>query len=231
MLAEKDGDLVLTLGDGTELAVDAALVTVGRRPNLAGIGLEELGVDLRAIPVDPHTLRIADRPWYLPGDVNGTRPILHEASDEGRIAGYNAVRDEDQAFERRVSMGVTFSSPNIAMVGENHRQLTERGADFVTGRVSFEGQGRAIVKHKEVGLARLYVERNDGRLLGAELFAPDGEHHAHLLAWSIQQGLTVNALLGMPFYHPVTEEGLRTALRDAQSQLAQPPVGLELSHR
>ncbi len=70
------------------------------------------------------------------------------------------------------------------------------------------------------GLLHLYVERSTGRLLGAEMFGPRAEHLAHLLAWAHQQALTVETMLTMPFYHPVIEEGLRTALRDAAAQRA-----------
>ena len=66
---------------------------------------------------------------------------------------------------------------------------------------------------------RVYAEQGSGHLLGAEMFGPAAEHIAHLLAWSHQQGLTVAQMLDMPFYHPVVEEGLRTALRDVQSKL------------
>ena len=52
------------------------------------------------------------------------------------------------------------------------------------------------------------------------MLGPSAEHIGHLLAWSLQMGLTVDALLAMPFYHPVVEEGLRTALRDAAAKLA-----------
>jgi len=64
------------------------------------------------------------------------------------------------------------------------------------------------------GLVRVYGEIESCRLLGAELFGPGMEHMAHLLAWAVQQRMTVNAALAMPFYHPVLEEGLRTALHD-----------------
>jgi dihydrolipoamide dehydrogenase len=64
-------------------------------------------------------------------------------------------------------------------------------------------------------LLRLYADSQSGRLLGAEMCAPSGEHLAHLLALAIGQKLTVLDLLRMPFYHPVIEEGLRTALRAA----------------
>jgi dihydrolipoamide dehydrogenase len=52
------------------------------------------------------------------------------------------------------------------------------------------------------------------------MLGPDAEHIAHLLAWALQMKLTVQQMLDMPFYHPVIEEGLRTALRDARSKLA-----------
>ena len=63
------------------------------------------------------------------------------------------------------------------------------------------------------GLLRVYGEQGSGLLLGAEMIGPDNEHLAHLLAWAIQMRMTVPQVLEMPFYHPVIEEGLRTALR------------------
>lgn len=69
------------------------------------------------------------------------------------------------------------------------------------------------------GALHVYVHREGGRFLGAEGIGPRLEHIAHLLAWSHQQELTLDEMLVMPFYHPVIEEGLRTALRDAKRQL------------
>jgi len=229
-LHEEGEDLVLTLEDGTTLAVDQALLSVGRRPNVAGLGLEELGVPFeRGLPVfDPTTFRVEGKDWYFVGDVNGTRPLLHEAADEGRIAGHNAVHDKDQCFRRRTAMSVTFSAPNIANVGRSHRELSAEGVRFVTGEASYEGQGRAIVKGEEGGLLHVYADPKTGEVLGAELLAPGGEHLAHLLAWAIAAGLGVRQALSLPFYHPVLEEGLRTALRDAAEKLEDSPPPLEV---
>jgi dihydrolipoamide dehydrogenase len=71
------------------------------------------------------------------------------------------------------------------------------------------------------GLLRVYAEVRSGRFLGAEMIGPDAEHIAHLLAWALQSELTVERMLEMPFYHPVVEEGLRTALRAAKARLDQ----------
>lgn len=103
----------------------------------------------------------------------------------------------------------------------------------MTGRVDFRGQGRARMAGEDRGIlhiyAALYAARASGRLLGAELCAPGGENIAHLLALAIQQRFTVPELLRMPFYHPVIEEGLRTALREPAGELAEAPEGPDLA--
>jgi dihydrolipoamide dehydrogenase len=69
------------------------------------------------------------------------------------------------------------------------------------------------------GLLRVYGDPATGRFLGAEMAGPDAEHIGHLLAWALQAGMTVAQMLEMPFYHPVVEEGLRTALRDLDARI------------
>ena len=76
---------------------------------------------------------------------------------------------------------------------------------------------------KNRGLLRVYGEHGSGLFMGAEMFGPAAEHIGHLLAWAAQQRLTVSQMLAMPFYHPVIEEGLRTALRDLSHQLSLGP--------
>ena len=78
----------------------------------------------------------------------------------------------------------------------------------------FEHQSRARAAQRNKGILRLYAEPGSGRLLGAEMCAPAAEHMTHLLALAIERSLTVRDMLRLPFYHPVLEEGLRTALRD-----------------
>jgi dihydrolipoamide dehydrogenase len=133
------------------------------------------------------------------------------------------------SFERRVFLGVTFSDPNIAVVGKGYSQLKKENIEFVEGKVSFEGQGRSIVKLKEKGLMKVYGCAKTGAILGTEIFGPSGEHLAHLLAWAIQKDMTVHEALFMPFYHPVIEEGLRTALRDLATKLPDNRSPLEIA--
>ncbi|HEU0153002.1 MAG TPA: dihydrolipoyl dehydrogenase [Arenimonas sp.] len=217
-LSAHGSGLRLQAGD-TVADVDAVLVAIGRRPNLDDIGLEALGVKLDARglpPFDPCTLQIADLPVYLAGDANAHAPILHEAADEGYIAGRNALQDTPDRFRRRTPLGIVFSDPGTAFVGTRFEALP---AGTVIGEIDFTRQGRARTGQRNQGLLRVYAARADGRLLGAELCAPSGDHLAHLLALAIDRELTVFDLLRMPFYHPVIEEGLRTALRALARQV------------
>jgi len=200
---------------------DYVLAATGRRPNVDKLALENtaLKLDARGVPVfDPITLQCGDAPVFIAGDANNVLPLLHEASDEGRIAGENAARWPDvRNLTRRAPIAVVFSDPQIAMVGKRFADLTP--GSFVTGEVSFEDQGRSRVMLKNKGLMHVYADRATGRFLGAEWLGPRAENIAHLLAWAYQQDLTIAQMLAMPFYHPVVEEGLRTALRDAEAKL------------
>ncbi|PCI62069.1 MAG: dihydrolipoyl dehydrogenase [Kordiimonadales bacterium] len=205
---------------------DYVIAATGRTPNVKGLGLENttLPLDERGVPVsDLYTAQVADKPVFIAGDAANHRPLLHEAADEGRIAGKNAAKFPDvRAGKRTSALGVVFTDPQIATIGERFSDLKE--GCFATGEVSFEGQGRSRTMLMNKGLMHVYAEHGTGKLLGAEIFGPRAEHLAHLLAWCHQMDMTISQILEMPFYHPVVEEGLRTALRDLNSKLHIGPV-------
>ena len=145
-------------------------------------------------------------------------PVLHEAADEGRIAGDNAARfPAVKNGLRRAPLGVMFTDPQIMIVGGGYRAV--QAVPHVVGAVSFVDQGRARVMLRNQGLLHIYAESGTGRFLGAEMLGPDAEHIGHLLSWALQMKCTIAQMLEMPFYHPVVQEGLRTALRDTQAKL------------
>lgn len=207
------------------------LAATGRRPNLAGLDLEKAGIalDERGLPrVDPRTAQAGESGVFIAGDVAGHRPLLHEASDEGQIAGANAARfaagQPVRAHQRRTALTVVFTDPQIALVGRTFAELEKRG-DFAVGEVDYDDQGRARVMGQNRGKVRIYGDVKRGRLLGAEMFGPAVEHTGHLLAWAVQARMDVVDTLQMPYYHPVVEEGIRTALRRlaANLKLIDPP--------
>ncbi|MGF1508135.1 MAG: dihydrolipoyl dehydrogenase [Myxococcota bacterium] len=238
----RDGDHVAVTfeldGQTTTEHFDVILAATGRRPNLDLIKVENAGVDLddRGIPrFDPFTMQCGESHVFIAGDVDHQLPLLHEAADEGKIAGDNAGRFPDvRCGLRRSPLSIVFTDPNIAMVGRTHRELAAdiESGRVVTGEIRFEDQGRSRVMLMNEGILRVYARQGTGEFLGAEMVGPRMEHVAHLLAWSHQAKLTVPAMVDMPFYHPVIEEGLRTALRMTAKSLKMglrpPPNCLDL---
>ncbi|BDR33130.1 dihydrolipoyl dehydrogenase [Photobacterium damselae] len=215
----KDGQL-------KEITVDYVLAATGRRPNVDKLAIENTSLELddRGVPkADYYTMQTSVATIFIAGDASNQIPLLHEAADQARIAGDNAGRFPDiRAGLRRSKLSAVFSDPQIAMVGETYKEITTRLGTcgcFATGDVSFENQGRSRVMLRNKGMLHVYGEQGTGRFLGAEMIGPDAEHLAHLLAWAHQNQMTISQMLDMPFYHPVIEEGLRTALRDLNAKL------------
>lgn len=194
---------------------DRILLATGRIPRIGGLALENAGLQLdenRLPRFDTDTMQCGDAPIFLAGDANADQPVLHEASNEGSVAGRNAVAyPATDAATRTPSFTLTFTDPPLAVLGAAPDE------SIVSGCASYEDQGRAKVEAMASGLVRIHAQR-DGRLIGAELFCPGADHMAHLLAYAIQRGDTASDVLGLPFYHPTLEEGLKAALREICAQ-------------
>jgi dihydrolipoamide dehydrogenase len=224
-----NGEVALTMRDalGKEETgrYQYVLVATGRKPNVDKLGIEHTGLALRedGVPLfNPQTMQCGTSHIFIAGDANSERPVLPEAADHGKIAGDNAGRYPDvRPGLRRTALTIAFTEPNIGTLGATYRTLSAPGRPkFAMGQVSFENQGRSRVMLRNRGMLRVYGEYGTGRFLGAEMIAPGGEHLAHLLAWACQMRMTVEQMLELPFYHPVIEEGVRTALRDLAANLA-----------
>jgi dihydrolipoamide dehydrogenase len=222
---EKVGGLIRVTAGDHRFDVERVLVSIGRRSNIDRVGLENLGIvlDDQGLPAyDIHTMALKEAPHiFLAGDVNVDTPILHEASYEGKIAGYNAGTGSLIEFKRYVPLHITFSDPNICQVGQSLDQLDE--TRIVIGKFSMGPHGRALVMGNNRGLIHLYADKTDGTLLGACMVAPRAEHLAHLIAWCLEQKLSLLEMLRFPFYHPVFEEALQGAIRDALGKTALAP--------
>jgi dihydrolipoamide dehydrogenase len=222
------GEVALTTRDaaGAERTerFQFVLATVGRTPNVDRIGIEHTGLELDAkgIPLfDPCTMQCGTSHIFIAGDANNERPVLPEAADHGKIAGDNAGRYPDvRPGLRRTPLAIAFTEPQIATLGESYHELCAQGRPkFAIGAVSFTNQGRSRVMLQNHGMLRVYGEYATGRFLGAEMIAPRAENLGHLLSWACQARMTVAQMLEMPFYHPVIEEGVRTALRELAAEL------------
>ncbi len=212
---ERTDDGVRMLSGEHKADVDLLLVALGRRPNVDMLGLADAGFPMgdRGMPIfNRESLQIGRIPVFIAGDVNTYRPLMHEAVEEGTIAGYNAVHHVNTRFHRKVPFGIAFTDPDICSVGMRFDELPY--GNYVVGSASGEANGRARIMDAQDSLLQIYADSKTGKLLGAAIFAERGEHLAHLLAWSIQREETAAQLLEMPFYHPVMEEMIQSALQE-----------------
>lgn len=206
-LQEGKPTLRFTSPDGRERVehFDLALAATGRVPDLEPLALENAGIELndKGVPrFDETTMQCGDSPIFIAGDCDGARPWLHDA----------ARFPDVQAIKRKVPFSIVFCEPQVVIVGASYDALDKQMT--VTGEVSFENQGRSRVMRQNRGLLHVYADAKTGRLRGAQGCGPAMEHVGHLLAWALQLELTLDEALKLPFYHPVVEEGLRTALKD-----------------
>ncbi len=218
-ITEEGERLRVNAGENSVLA-DTVLCAMGRTPNVENLALENAGIalDARGIPLfNPNTMQCGDSHIFIAGDVNGERPILHEASDEGKIAGQNAVSDTAMAYQRKVPLAINFCDPNICLVGARYVELDL--ATTAIGEVKLAPVGRAMIMGQNRGVIRVYGDKASGRIIGAEMITPRGENLAHLLNWAISRQLTAGDLVRMPFYHPVIEEALQAALNNLYAQV------------
>ncbi|MEL0586757.1 MAG: dihydrolipoyl dehydrogenase [Candidatus Thiodiazotropha sp. (ex. Lucinoma kazani)] len=218
-ITEEGKQLRVTAG-ANSVVVDKVLASLGRTPNVDNLALENAGIELneQGIPLfNPNTMQCGSSHIFIAGDVNGERPILHEAGDEGKIAGYNAAHDEVVGFKRKVPLAINFCDPNICLVGASYSDLDLHKTAI--GEVKLAPVGRAQIMGQSRGIIRIYGDKSTGIILGSEMITTRGENLAHLLNWAISQQLTVGDLIRLPFYHPVIEEALQAALNNLYAQV------------
>jgi dihydrolipoamide dehydrogenase len=206
--------------EGSKL-FDKVMIAAGRPPCLDSLEVRHanLETDSDGVPIfDRKTLQCGDAPIFIAGDANGDVPLLHEALHEGSIAGKNAAHYPDLAkFTRHPAFSLTFTDPPLVSLGD------VANGDCIVGYANYSDQGRAKIEARAQGLVRLFAAKSSGRLIGAQMFAPGADHLAHLLILAIKQGATAKDLLGMPFYHPTLEEGIKPALREIRDAIDAPP--------
>ena len=206
-----------------QLNVDYLLVATGRKSFLNTLDLGNISEDfedIKNIKVDPNTKQLSDLPIFITGDALTSTPLQHEAANEGRGAVHNCLNyPQVKNIKNLIPLGIVFSSPEMATAGQSYKQLKSQNIEFITGFISYEKQGRAIVLAKNKGAVEVYIDKTTRKLLGAELFVDSAEHMAHLLSWMIHQEVTLDDVLDQAYYHPTLEEGLRTAFKHARRQL------------
>lgn len=196
---------------------DHVLLSTGRWPYTADLGLEKLGVtmDERSIAVDSH-LRTNLPGVYAIGDCIGGQMLAHVASYEGEVAVYN-IMGRDTEADYRVVPNCIFAMPEIAGVGLTEDQAKDEGIDFTVSRFPFSVSGRAVAMGEPEGQVRMICERagepsrGGGRVLGVHIM---GVHASDLIAeaaLAIKLNATARDLAETVHAHPTVPEALMEA--------------------
>jgi dihydrolipoamide dehydrogenase len=150
-----------------EQVFEKVLMSVGRKPNSAGLGLENTGVEIDQrgfIPVDAQR-RTAEPAIYAIGDVAGEPMLAHKATHEGRVAA-EAIAGHKVAYEPHAIPAVVFTDPEIAWCGLSETQAQEEGRPIQVARFPWGASGRATTLGRKDGLTKLIIDPETERVLG-----------------------------------------------------------------
>ncbi len=207
-------------GETITKTYERVLLASGRVSNLKSMNLEKAGLELdsRGIPkYDLLTMQCGDAPVFIAGDATEDLPLWHEAYIEGRIAAASAISyPQRQEGKRSAGLGIFFTDPQMATVGASYSALDPE--QIIVGRARMRGPRHEIYNDLR-GMIQVYVAKDSGILLGAEIFGRGAEHMAQTLVLAIEHEMTVAEILQMPVYHPSLEEVMKEALNKALFQL------------
>ena len=216
-VARTDVGISMALADGERLDCDAILVSVGRRCNTNGIGLEDVGVKLGdngEIEVDDH-METNVPGVYAIGDVVGKAMLAHVASAQGKVAADNLVGNAKTMHYDVVPAGI-FTLPEIGRVGLTEGQIRERGIVPKIGRFRYSALGKAHAVGDAVGLVKILADPQTDRVLGAHLVGSHAADLVHEAALAMQLNAKAGDVADMIHAHPTHAEALMESFEDVE---------------
>jgi dihydrolipoamide dehydrogenase len=213
----KVGDSVVVPFAGESVEVDVVLVSVGRGPNTADVGLDTVAaeVDRGFVKVDPQTMQTAQSGLYAVGDiVAGTPQLAHVGFAEGIAAVTHIATGETRPVNYQAIPRVTYTHPEVAEVGINEAQAAERGLEVETAKHAFNGIGRAIIIGENQGFAKVVYERG-GPIVGATVVGPQAGELIHELMYSVGWEALPDEAAAFVHAHPTLSETVGETLLSA----------------
>lgn len=192
------------------LSADRLLVATGRQPNTANLDLEKASVttDARnAIIIDNH-MRTSVPHIYAAGDCSNQPQFVYVAAAAGTRAAINMMGG-DVALDLSHMPMVVFTDPQVATVGMSETQATQLGIATESRTLMLNHVPRALANFDTRGFIKLVTDKNSGRLLGAQVLAPEGGEIIQTAALAISARMTVQDLAGQLFPYLTMVEGLK----------------------
>ncbi len=200
--------------EGTRQTVEAAAIlnALGRKPKVAGLGLENVGVELadEAIAVNPHQQTSAPT-IFAAGDCCGPFEIVHVAIEQGERAARNAVRllQNDSSLESmdyRLKLYVVFTEPQVAVVGLSEFEAKAKNIDYLAASYPFCDHGKSLIMNEMDGFVKLLADKSTGEILGATVVGPHASELIHEVVVAMRFHASAGQLATTPHYHPTLSE-------------------------
>jgi len=212
---DPDGRLAVDTANREHLAldVDAALVTVGRRPRTAGWGLEAMGIDMAGpfVKVDDQCRTAMNNVWAI-GDLVGEPMLAHKASAQGTMVA-EIIAGHRRHFDPAAIAAVCFTEPEIVSAGLSPDEAKAAGEDVITGQFPFSASGRALTLEAadDGGFVRVVARRSDQLLLGIQAVGRGIAELSGEFAHALAMGAVLGDVAGTIHVHPTLGEALGEA--------------------
>jgi len=204
----EEGVTLLLEGEGSgTLQCEVVLSAAGRLPNTGDLGLEKAGVELSKkgfVSVDA-AFRSSQPHIYALGDCIDTPAYAHTAYAEARIVGRNIAAGE-AGENGRLSPSAIFTHPPVASCGLSESEAKERGLDVEVKKAYFKANARAKIKGDDAGFAKLIIDAQSGRILGAALIGVEATEIIHELLLAVEKEMTTQELGSFIHAHPTVSE-------------------------
>ena len=215
-IERRDGLIALTIdvnGSAETLIAEQILMTTGRTPNTADLGLRESGVKLSSnggIWVDDR-MRTSKSGIYAAGDVTGRDQFVYMAAYGAKLAALNALNGDSLIYDNTTMPWVVFTDPQVAGVGLTEAAAKSRGFETKASIAQLSQVPRALAARDTRGLIKLVADKKTDRLLGAQILAPEGSDSIQTMVLAIKFGMTTQDLGATIFPYLTTVEGLKLA--------------------
>jgi len=211
--AERDGNKVIVrFTNGKAYRFDALLVTIGRMPNTAGVGLSEIGVETQngAIVIDEQ-MRTSVEGVYAIGDVTTRAALAHGAMAQGVAVAEAVAGLPGRAVDLLAVPTAVYCQPQVAWIGQTEAQAQTAGHAVKSRRVPLSANGKAVAIGKTEGFVKVVCNAVSGQILGAHLIGHDATELIGEWSVAIAGGMTIRQFQSAIHPHPTLSETLAEA--------------------
>lgn len=204
-------------GNRISVAADKVLLSIGRRANTQGFGLENIGVSISQSGIITDTMCRTNVPdVYAVGDVNGHHMLAHTAYREAEVAVNNMLGKSD-TMRYHANPSVIYTQPEIASVGKTEEECMQKGIDYEVAKLSMRYSGRFVAENEGAdGLCKILIDKKRRNILGVHLI---GSYSGEIIwgaAQMIELQLRVQDARQIIFPHPTVSEIIREVLWEFQ---------------